>query len=180
MIESMKQVFWGGYLMKKIISLLLAGFFVLATIPAIAQELDAAVTWTCNSKEGTLLINYYPSLADAKPDVKKNNPLVFYSLVKLEKNRSIIADTKTKKIECKLKNDKIELIFEPGVPNVNLLGRCGAAITGIVTIIQNGKPILTEKEFENINCHEREQWIESITIREGSATPEIKYKSYEE
>jgi hypothetical protein len=144
-----------------------------------AQELDAAVAWSCQPDKG-LVIHYYPSLADAGSEVKKLNPLVFFSLVDLDTDSVSVTGTRSRVVACSLKKDRVEVILEPGVPNANLLGRCGAAITGVVTLKRNGKSLLTEEPFENINCHERERFIRTITIRAGMAKPEIQYGSYEE
>jgi hypothetical protein len=145
--------------------------------PLRAQELDAGVTWS-QPEQGKLVIHYYPSLA-AAPEAKNLNPLVFYSLIELDTDSVSVVDTDSKKMICQFKTDKFEVEFEPGAPNVNLLGMCGAAITGIVSITRNGAPVLTQEPFENLDCHERERYIDIITIRDGSAKPEIHYRTYD-
>jgi len=145
-----------------------------------AQELDAAVTWSCQPKQGLLVIHYYPSLAEAKPEVKKQHPLVFYSLIDLENGGSSVTGSRSKKVVCQFKIDSIEVTLEPGVPNINLLGRCGAAITGIFSIKRNGKPLLIAEPFENLDCHARERYIDVVTIRDGSTKPKIHYRTYDE
>jgi len=147
---------------------------------ALAGELDAAVTWDCRAKEGVFIINYYPSLGDAKPEVKKQHPLEFFSLCDVDKKESLITGTRGKDVICQFKKDKLEIHFEPGVPNTNLLGRCGATLTGVVTIKRNGKVMLEEKEFEAMDCTAREKYVEKITLKDGVEKPEIKYGNYEE
>jgi hypothetical protein len=159
---------------------LLIGLLLSIAVSLQGQELDSAVTWSCQPQQGVLVIQYYPSLTDAKPEVKKQYPLVFYSLVNLDKDGTSVTGARAKKIVCQLKIDKLEVTFEPGVPNVNLLGRCGAAITGLLSIKRNGRPLLTEEPFENLNCHERERRIDAVTIRDGSPKPEIQYGTYDE
>jgi hypothetical protein len=159
---------------------LIIGLLLSVTASLQAQELDAAVTWSCQPQQGILRIHYYPSLANAKPEVKKEQPLVFYSLVNLDKDGTSVTGARSKKIVCQLKTDKLEITFEPGVPNVNLLGRCGAEITGLLSVKRNGRPLLTEEPFENLNCHERARRIDAVTIRDGSPKPEIRYGTYDE
>jgi hypothetical protein len=161
--------------MIKRILYVLSGFLLLITISLKSQELDAAVTWSCRPNKGPLIIHYYPSLAEASPEVKKLNPLIFFSLVDLDTDSVSVTGSRSRKIICQLKEDRLEVILKPGVPNINLLGRCGAAITGILSIKRNGKPIMTGEPFENLNCHERERFIKTVTIRAGSAIPEIQY-----
>jgi hypothetical protein len=156
------------------------GLLLCSAVTIHAQELDAAVTWSCQPKDGLLVIRYSASLADAKAEVKKDHPLVFYSLVKLDKDGTTVTGTRSKKLKFQLKNDKIEVTLEPGGPNVNLLGSCGAAITGLLTVTCNGKPLLTEEPFENLDCHERERRIDVVTIRVGADKPEIQYGAYEQ
>jgi|GEM_PF-6027026 len=149
-------------------------------VAALAGELDAAVTWDCRAKEGVFIINYYPSLGDAKPEVKKQHPLEFFSLCDVDKKESLITGTRGKDVVCQLKKDKLEIHLEPGVPNTNLLGRCGATLTGIVTIKHNGKAVLEEKEFEVLDCTVHEKYMEKITLKDGVEKPEIAYGNYDE
>jgi hypothetical protein len=145
-----------------------------------AAELDAAVTWSCRPHQGVLVIHYSPSLADARPEVQKENPLVFYSLLILDKDQTTVEDTKSQEIVCRLKKDKFEVTFEPGAPNPNLLGACGAAVTGLVTINRNGSVLMDQKEFEALDCTERKHYIEKIIFKDGSVKPEIVYGNYDE
>jgi hypothetical protein len=75
---------------------------------------------------------------------------------------------------------QIEVTFEPGAPNPNLLGACGAAVTGLVTINRNGSVLMDQKEFEALDCTERKHYIEKIIFKDGSVKPEIVYGNYDE
>jgi hypothetical protein len=69
--------------------------------------------------------------------------------------------------------------FGPGVPNPNLLGRCGGEITGVVTIRRNGVVVLEDRGFEEMNCRQRERYISSITLRDNDDLPALAYATYE-
>jgi hypothetical protein len=158
------------------------GFLVILLLsvvrPLQAQELDAAATWTFRPENGVLVIHYYRSLAEAGPEVKNHDPLVFFSLVDVDSDGVSITGARSKEFVCQFKKDRLEVTLEPGVPNVNLVGSCGAAITGLLSLKRNGETILNEEPFENLNCLERERFIEVVTFRDGSAKPEIRYGSY--
>jgi hypothetical protein len=162
------------------IQCLFAGLFLFMTGTLRAQELDAAVTWSSNPRQGTFIVRYYPSLALAKPEAPKQNALVFFSLVDLDTDSVSVIGTRSKEIVCRFRKDKFEITLEPGVPNANLLGRCGAAITGLVSVKRNGKSLLDQEPFENLDCFERGRYIQSITLRDGFAAPKIRYGTQDE
>jgi hypothetical protein len=158
---------------------LLAAFPLAVALAGDARAQDAAVTWSCQPREGVFVIHYYESLQDAPAAVRAQHPLEFYSLLDVDKD-SMVTDSRSKQIVCQLGKDKLEITLDPGVPNVNLLGMCGGAITGILSIKRNGVPILTEEPFENIVCHERERRLDVVTVRNGSAKPELTYGRYDQ
>lgn len=148
-------------------------------VPALAE--DSAATCACDAKSGTLTIRYTPDFNETKPAWPTTPESVhFMSLLVLDKQETTVEDTKSKTFTCRLKSDQFEVTLEPGVPNPNLLGRCGAAVTGIVTVKRNGAIVLDEQEFEAMNCHEREKYIKTITFKEGSAKPALVQARYEE
>ena len=142
----------------------------LAGSPAFAQ--DAAVKWTCHAATDTLVIEYVPSLADAPPAFEQAKPLEFYSLLEVEESQ--IVDSREHKADCTLGKVRIDMTFAPQAPNVNLLGLCGAALTGSVVLVRDGVEILPETLFEDIKCHERERYVASITVRR-TGKPVLKY-----
>jgi len=140
-----------------------------------------AASCSCNAKSRTLVIRYTPDLSEAKPQWPgEPRPILFMSLLVLNKAQTIVRSTRSRTISCQLNSDQFAITFEPGVPNVDLLGRCGAEVTGVVTVKRNGTVILKEQEFENMNCHERERMLERITLREGSSKPELTYVGYKQ
>ncbi len=154
-------------------------FFALLTHPASAQ--GPAASCACDTKAGTLVIRYNPGLGETKPALPKiPAPVHFMSLLELDKAQTTVEGTKSKSFTCQLKSDRFEITLEPGVPNPNLLGRCGGAVTGIVTVKRNGAVVLDEQEFEAMNCHERETFLSSVTFRDGSQKPILVYTKYEE
>jgi hypothetical protein len=62
---------------------------------------------------------------------------------------------------------------------VNLLGRCGAAWSGVVTVTRNGEVVLKEQEFETFDCHQRERMLARIAFRNGVKEPELTYAGYD-
>jgi hypothetical protein len=154
---------------------------VASVLPAAtASELDAAASVACEPEPGRVVIRYVPSLGDAPAALKAQQPLVFYKLVKLAKDGTTVTGAGSKTYACKLKRDAFTITLKPGVPNVDLLGRCGAEITGLLSITRNGVVVLDEESFENLNCHEREERIESVILRDGAAKPEIVRVKHED
>jgi len=150
--------------------------FALSAAPALAQE-DAAASCACNRSGGTLVIRYTDTLGEAKWP-KEPRPIVFMSLLDVDEKTTSVTGSRSKTLRCRLKHDVFEIKLEPGVPNVNLLGRCGAAVTGIVTVKRNGVVVIAEKWFEELNCFEREKFLDRITFRDRVAEPELHYAGY--
>jgi hypothetical protein len=144
---------------------------------AVAQ--DAAATVECQPQMGRLFIEYFPSLAQAEGAVKERKPLVFHDLLKVDKDSTLV-DTSAKTYSCKLKHDAVVVTLEAGIFDVNedLLGLCGD-VTGVVSISRNGKVILKEQAFEDLDCA-KERRIRSITVHDGSAKVDIVWTSYDE
>jgi hypothetical protein len=140
---------------------------------------DAAATVECQPQMGRLFIEYYPSLAEAKVDVKARSPLVFDDLLKVDQDSTVV-DTRVKTYTCRLKHDTIVVTLEAGFFNVNLLGLCGADITGLVSISRNNKVLLKQEAFEEIDCHARERRIKSLAVHDGSDKVDIVRMTYDE
>jgi len=149
-------------------------------IPApTASAEDSAASWTCDPKAGTLVIRYTPDLAQAKWP-KAPAPVHFMDLLKLDKAQTTVVGTKSHHFTCRLKSGQYDVVLEPGVPNPDLLGRCGAAVTGVISVKRNGAVVLAEQEFETINCHEREKYIKSIRFTGSSTKAALEYAAYDE
>jgi len=99
-------------------------------------------------------------------------------LLKLDKDQTTVVGTKSQSFACDLKSVHYDVTLEPGVPNIDLLGRCGDAVTGIISVKRNGAAVLTEQEFEAINCHEREKYIKTVTFTAGSSKATLEYATY--
>lgn len=145
----------------------------------IASAENAAASCTCDAKAEALVIRYTPDLREAKWP-KAPAPVHFMALLKLDKAQTTVEGTKTYHFTCRLKSVQYDVTLEPGVPNPDLLGRCGAAVTGVVSVKRNGTVILAEQEFETINCHEREKYIKSITLTGSSSKAALEYAAYEQ
>jgi hypothetical protein len=156
--------------------------FLLSSISAISAFAQTPVaSCAADAKTGTLVIRYTPDLNDETPAwPEKPEPVHFFKLLVLDSTGSMVEDTQIRTFKFKLRSDAFEVLLEPGVPNVNLQGMCGGAVTGIVTVKRNGAKILDAKEFEALDCFNREKYIRRITFRAGSSRPEMQYGKYPE
>jgi hypothetical protein len=158
---------------------LMVMFVACWALPAPAQ--NPAASCECNPKAGTLVIRYTNDYAKDNPPWPKGLQRVeFFSLLVLNKDQTTVEDTRSKRVLCNLKSERFEVLLEPGVPNVNLLGRCGADVTGVVTVKRNGTVVINEQEFEDLNCHERKRMLDRITFRVGKTKPELHDAGYPE
>jgi hypothetical protein len=148
-------------------------------LDASAQE--PAASCAADAKTGTLVVRYTPDLSEETPAwPEKPEPVHFFKLLVLDSTGSMVEDTQIRTFKFKLRSDVFEVLLEPGVPNVNLQGMCGGAVTGIVTVTRNAMKILDAKEFEGLDCFNREKYIRRITFRAGSSKPEMLYGKYPE
>ena len=150
-------------------------FVACASLSLEAQ--DPAASYACDAKAGMLVIRYTPE-ADASW-AGNGQAVMFGALLDLDEEETEIVGTRSQTVSCDLKSDRFRIELQPGVLTVNLLGRCGAAWTGIVTVTRNGKVVLEEQAFEELDCHERERMLEKIVFRDGVAAPELTYVGYE-
>ncbi|HSP16007.1 MAG TPA: hypothetical protein VLV78_14780 [Thermoanaerobaculia bacterium] len=152
---------------------------VVWALPRSGWAQNPAAAYECDRKSSTLVIRTTDDLDEAAPPWPKKLRIVeFSSLLDLNQEQTMVEGTRSESIVCRLRGDRFEITFEPGVPNPNLLVRCGAAVTGIVTVKRNGTTILDEQEFEDMNCHERKPMLETIRIRAGSSKPRLTYAPY--
>ena len=160
---------------------ILALVVIVGFVSHTARAQDPAAFCSCNAKAGTVVIRYSPDLDEDKTQRPGSPPPVrFFSLLDLDKAHENVEGTRSKTISCQLKADRFEIRLEPGVPNPSLLGRCGADVTGVVTVKRNGTVVLKEQEFEDMNCHERKRMLLRITFKDGSSKPVLVYVRYPE
>lgn len=149
-----------------------------ASLSIEAQE--PAASYACDAEAGTLVIRYVPDSSEADPSwAGSAQTVMFGALLDLNEEETEITGTRSQTVSCDLKSDRFRIEFQPGVLTFNLLGRCGAAWTGIVTVTRNGEVVLNEQAFEELDCHERERMLEKIVFRDGVAAPELTYVGYE-
>jgi hypothetical protein len=141
-------------------------------------ELSASATSTCQPEKQRLVVRYFPSLTEAQ--VRKLKPVVFFRLLKLGKDGATVTGTRSSSFDCRLGADRYTVTLSPGVPNPNLNGRCGAAITGLLSVKRNDSALLSELEFEPLDCHSRQRYVSSVIFRPGVEKPEITYADNEE
>jgi hypothetical protein len=143
----------------------------------IAAAQDPAASVLCDREAGTLVVRYTDALHAEAP--AWSAPIRFLDLLDLDETESTVEGTRSQTVTCRLGDEELEVVLAPGVPNVNLLGRCGAAVTGVVTVKQHGEVALAETWFEDLDCHARERMLVRVTLRRGAAEPELEYRAYE-
>ena len=141
---------------------------------------DPAASVDCDPHARTLVIRYTPELSEEKPAwPERPAPIHFYSLLDLDEAESTVVGTRSESVACRLGDDRFDVILVPAVPNPNLLGRCGAAYTGVVTVKRNGTVVLDEVEFEDLDCHDRRRMLVRIEFRSGEAQARLEHVAYE-
>ncbi len=166
--------------MRHRLFVLLAALVPLAA-PRAARAHAAAAKCTCDPKAGVFVIRYWPQDEFSALPREAAGAIDFFSLVKLDRpGGTDVVGSLTKSVTCRLGKESIEAVFEPLVPNVNLLGRCGADVAGSVTLKRDGKPLLPKQDFENPDCHEREKMIRTITVRAGGGKLDVETVGYDE
>ena len=147
-------------------------FALLIAAPALAQE--PAALCTCDAKAGTLEIRYTP---DDENWPKEPKPILLMSLLDIDDDgvHTVVRRTRSTTLRCRLKHDRFEVTLRPGVPNRNLQGYCGMAVTARVTVKRNGVVVIDDNWLENIDCFERDATLDRINFRDRVAKPELHY-----
>lgn len=74
---------------------------------------------------------------------------------------------------CRLSGGEYRVTLEPHIFSNDLNGRCGAAISGAVTVTRDGREVLERTAFEDY-CHGNAPIITMIRISGASGESEIK------
>ena len=167
--------------MRRYLAEALAPVLGIAAVLADTYPQEPVAASLCDRDAGRLVVRYMPDMSVDTPAWAISPAAVrLMSLLVLDKAQTTVRGTRSKAFTCQLKSDRFDVTFEPAVSNVNLLGRCGDAVTGVVTVKRNGVVALDKLAFEIANCHEREQYVQSVTFTDGSSTPDISYVPYDQ
>lgn len=66
--------------------------------------------------------------------------------------------------DCRLSGGVYKVMLRPGIPNPNLQGLCGAAVTGEIRILKDGTEVLEKTAFENLDCNARDSYVSEISV----------------
>jgi hypothetical protein len=154
--------------------------------PCLADE--PAATLRCDVAGRNWSIAYHPGLESHDGTEDAATVVRFWSLV--DTDHPCPDDTshsidpcgelidRERRLDCAIGEDRFEFVFKPGVPNVNLQGRCGGAVFGRVSVLRNGRTELEDVLFEDYDCHRRECYVHSVTWRAGDAAPRVLRSRY--
>lgn len=146
-------------------------FAVLLVACALRAQEPAALC-TCDPKADRFEIRYTPNDENWP---KSPKPINLMSLLDIDDDgvHTTLTRIYSKTIHCRLKHDRFDVKLTPGVPNRNLQGHCGMAITAVVTVKRNGVVVIDGKWLENSDCFARDSMIDRITFHDGVAEPDI-------
>ena len=143
-----------------------------ALLACAVRAQEPAALCTCDPTADRFEIRYTPN--DEKWP-KEPKPIHLMSLLDIDDDgvHTSVRGIRSTTLRCRLKHDRFEVKLAPGVPNRNLQGHCGMAITAVVTVKRNGIVVVDGKWLENADCFERDRTIDCITFRDGIAEPDV-------
>lgn len=155
----------------------IATFLLLASTTATAQDATAWVD--CDSAAGQLVIEFRPGETGERYAGPAEHVVEFYDLLEVVDGKTIVA-THEASIECRLGGDTLVVLLSPMISNVNLLGMCGAAISGRIDISRGDARVVDALPFEDERCMERgDDFVGRVTLRAGASEPEILRRHYD-
>src|SRR5690349_9207059 len=154
---------------------LVALAFVAVACSARAEE---TVAWVdCDAAAGRLVVAYDPGDESNVYDGDADFAVRFMSLLELD--GTTVIDTHDATITCRLPHDTLVVRLEPAISNVNLLGRCGAAVGGTLDVRRGDAKLVDALSFESADCTELERYVARVTVRAGAAAAEVQWREYE-
>lgn len=158
--------------MSRCLALLLLGFA--ASAPA--EETRAWVD--CDPAAKRLVVAYDPG--DESNVYQGEAVFTVRFMALLELVGSTVVDTHDATVTCRLPGDTLAVRLEPAISNVNLLGRCGAAVGGRIAIARGDAKLVDALPFESADCTELERYVARITVRAGEPRALVEYRRYVE
>ncbi len=152
--------------------LIAVGAIVLGTtVLAMGDVLHAAAHVDCDHANNRLIVSFVlvlPTEIRHPPTAGSDRLVVFWSLIDYSTQPSggpdRVAGERVATKHCRLGDVDYTVVLRPVIPNVNLQGRCGAAITGSVEIRQGDAVVLTPLLFENRDCFLRDSHVSTVTV----------------
>ena len=143
---------------------------ILLLVASGAVSAQDATAWIdCDSAAGRLVVEFRPGETGERYDGPADHEVGFYQLLEIDADGKTIVATHEARIECRLGDDVLVVLLSPMISNVNLLGMCGAAISGRVDISRDGVDLVDGLPFEDENCMERgDDFVERVTLRAGA------------
>jgi hypothetical protein len=163
---------------------LIAVFFLLAvtvdglTAVRAADSVYPQITTKCDAEANVLTITHSLLKSDngEAPDyTTADGTYSLWDMVTVAHETDstrIIKSTKATR-RCELSSGEYTVILEPKIFSEDLESRCGAMISGAVTITRNGHEILEHTAFEE-NCNDKTPIITRITVFGKTAEYKIK------
>ena len=147
---------------------------------------DEEVLVTCDTKAKTLLLKYSFDSPDKGRQSKLPGHVAFWDLLTIEKcsrtdrypgDPCRVVGMKERILSCKLGEDRYTMRFNPEPFNDDLQGRCGAVVSGSVSISKNGRPLLKRTSFDpSRDCAANGvKVISTIEVRPSEIEPRVTW-----
>jgi hypothetical protein len=157
----------------------LAVLLVLASGAASAQ--DAAAWVDCDRDAGRLVVVFSPGDGAESHAGPADHEVAFYDLLELDADGKTVVATHDATISCRLGGGDFIVRLSPVISNVNLLGRCGAAISGSVDVSRAGVELVDDLAFEDADCFARDEtFVARVTVRADAAEAELVRRRYDD
>jgi hypothetical protein len=147
--------------------LIIAAICVWGHPGAQANELNRVISYTCDRQNYQINIGYevivgtQPKYFDAELS-GKYDPGSLIDIVD-DGDKTVVVWSGSIKKECDINKRKYTIIIEPQVFNTNVLGRCGAALSGAAIVYRKNKVVLERTPFEE-DCNDLKPMITNISI----------------
>ena len=151
-------------------------FLFITTIYAqSAFAVSEGVVFFCDQQNQILKVEHILEPPNGFWKKHRSTGIDFSDLLVIKKDRVIKHKTKT--FHCNFKDTSIKVTIEPQPFNDDIQGACGAAVTGAITIVKNGKTVLNREPFDTSpDCIVGgSEIIKTIKMRSGDNAPKVKY-----
>jgi hypothetical protein len=144
---------------------LLVCILFVSTPYALADWWEPVIRYACDRNKGTLHISNTGQYNQAFPFSATDGTYSPWALVTYADPpyNATIAGTQSIQKTCRLNKHSYRVLLEPQVFNYNRLGRCGAAISGAVTLYRGRALLLKRTAFEQ-DCHDNLPVITTVEV----------------
>jgi hypothetical protein len=156
-------------------------FALLLLLASGAAPAQDATAWVdCDGDAERLVVVFAPGDGAERHAGPADHEVVFYELLELDPDGKTVVATHDATIECRLGTETLTVVLSPVISNVNLLGVCGAAISGSVDVSRAGVKVVDALAFEDADCFARdEEFVARVTLRAGAAAAELERRGYD-